>query len=107
MGKLEGKITIVTGAASGIGQACAELFSQEGANVDQVARQEDVRRTDEHDRLVGHLVIVESRRIDILPVGAYSNARGVSQSVDATLSLRLGLQEGQPSIHEASREHRD
>jgi meso-butanediol dehydrogenase/(S,S)-butanediol dehydrogenase/diacetyl reductase len=33
MGKLQDKITIVTGAASGIGQACAELFAEEGAKV--------------------------------------------------------------------------
>ena len=31
MGKLQDKIAIVTGAASGIGQACAELFAEEGA----------------------------------------------------------------------------
>lgn len=33
MGKLQDKITIVTGAASGIGEACAELFAKEGAKV--------------------------------------------------------------------------
>jgi NAD(P)-dependent dehydrogenase (short-subunit alcohol dehydrogenase family) len=33
MGRLQDKITIVTGAASGIGQACAELFAKEGAKV--------------------------------------------------------------------------
>jgi len=33
MGKLQDKITIVTGAASGIGQECAELFAREGAKV--------------------------------------------------------------------------
>lgn len=31
--KLDGKIAVITGAASGIGQACAEKFAEEGATV--------------------------------------------------------------------------
>ena len=33
MGRVAGKVAIVTGAASGIGRSCAELLAQEGATV--------------------------------------------------------------------------
>jgi len=33
MGKLDDQVVVVTGAASGLGEACARLFAAEGARV--------------------------------------------------------------------------
>ena len=45
MGRLAGKIAIVTGAASGIGAASAKLFADEGAQVLAVDRPESAIAT--------------------------------------------------------------
>lgn len=44
MGKLEGRIAVVTGAATGLGRGIAELYAQEGADVAIVDRNGDGAR---------------------------------------------------------------
>ena len=46
MKRLEGKVAIITGAASGIGEAEARAFAKEGAKITMVAsrRKEDMER---------------------------------------------------------------
>ncbi|MEO8631638.1 MAG: SDR family NAD(P)-dependent oxidoreductase [Betaproteobacteria bacterium] len=41
MSTLDGKVAVITGGGSGIGEACAELFVQEGARVFLSGRRED------------------------------------------------------------------
>jgi 3-oxoacyl-[acyl-carrier protein] reductase len=60
---VEGKVVVVTGAASGMGRATARLFAAEGARVYAVDVQADgiAAVADEHDAIVGDVVDVTDR----------------------------------------------
>ena len=75
MGKLTGKVAIVTGASRGIGQQIAELFASEGAKVVCAAR---TLNEGEHKMLEGSL----SRTVDLI-----KSKGGEATAVTADVSI--------------------
>jgi NAD(P)-dependent dehydrogenase (short-subunit alcohol dehydrogenase family) len=89
MSRLAGKVCIVTGAASGIGLASAELFAAEGAVVVAADLQGTPYRVDvadeEETRSLAAAVVAEHGRIDVL----FNNAgiAGVGDVEETTVEL--------------------
>jgi NAD(P)-dependent dehydrogenase (short-subunit alcohol dehydrogenase family) len=87
--RLAGKVCIVTGAASGIGHASAELFAAEGATVVAADLEGTPYRVDvadeEEAQALAATVVAEHGRIDVL----FNNAgiAGVGDVEETTLDL--------------------
>ena len=80
MGRLDGKVAIVTGAGSGIGEATARLMAREGASV-VVA---DINAS-EAERVAGALGGAVAAEVDV------SNERSVVSMIDTALGAFGGL----------------
>lgn len=79
MGKLTGKVAVVTGASSGMGKSIVELFVNEGANVVAVAR-----RKERLDELTASLADAEGKVIAF--VGDVSSKDVNEQMIDLAVS---------------------
>ena len=106
MGKLEGKVALVSGAAQGIGRAVAELFAEEGAlvyagDIKDVASGKgiepvtlDVTKPDDWKRVVD-AIVAKRGRIDVLInnagiVRAYGQVADTElDDFDAVVSVNL------------------
>jgi 2-keto-3-deoxy-L-fuconate dehydrogenase len=90
--QMDGKVVVITGGASGIGAACANLFQSEGAIVvivDRVATRKDIK-TDSNMVLVGDVgeeetvkshinqIVIRHKKIDgLVNCAGFSNGKSV------------------------------
>jgi 3-oxoacyl-[acyl-carrier protein] reductase len=70
MGRLDGRVAIITGGTRGIGRATAELFAAEGAHLALCARGEEALRQAARELAERHRIRVHARAADILDSAA-------------------------------------
>ena len=72
MGKLDGKVAVITGGSTGMALAGAKLFVEEGAHVFIQARRQEA--LDDAVKLIGRNVTAVQRAVTIVPTAGRSAA---------------------------------
>ena len=103
MNRLIGKRVLITGASSGIGEACARAFATQGANLVLAARREE--RVDEVAKSVtrAHGIDARAYRLDVTDRSAVSAFVGELESDDLLPDILLnnaGKAVGLDKLHE-------
>ncbi|MFP4542913.1 MAG: SDR family NAD(P)-dependent oxidoreductase [Candidatus Kapaibacterium sp.] len=78
---LTGKLTLITGASSGIGRACAEVFADAGSNLILMARREEKLKELKND-LQPHGVKIKTFKVD---VRNYEEVKSAIKSLNSEL----------------------
>jgi NADP-dependent 3-hydroxy acid dehydrogenase YdfG len=97
MESLSGKIVLVTGASSGIGQACAEVFAQEGCALVLAARRINRLEALKSQLENKHSVSVQIVELDVRDRQSVFNKLQALSSIDILINnagLALGLDKG-------------
>jgi len=110
MSLLKGKITFITGASSGIGKACAEVFAREKSNLILTARRIDRLKVLANNLEKSYGIKVKCLKLD---VRNYDEVKNAIDSLDKNwnkidiLVNNAGLSRGLDKIHEGKKEDWD
>lgn len=103
MNRIKGKRALITGATSGIGQACARRFAAEGATLVLWARREDRLRALAGELGAAHGTRVDTAVVDVRSrdaVDAAARALTVTGEAPDILLNNAGLAAGLAKLHE-------
>ncbi|MCW8803374.1 MAG: SDR family NAD(P)-dependent oxidoreductase [Ignavibacteriaceae bacterium] len=110
MSLLNGKITFITGASSGIGKACAELFAKEKSNLILSSRRIERLKTLAKKLETAHGIKVKCIKLDVRD---YNQVKKSVDSLESNwkridiLINNAGLSRGLDKIHEGKKEDWD
>ena len=103
MSQVHGKWVLITGATSGIGRACAEIFAKNGANLILTGRRSDRLEAAQNILIEKYNVKVRTYTFDIRDFNEAVKMANDLQSADITPDILInnaGLASGKDKIYE-------